>query len=291
MATTADALAEVPLFASLDDNERAMLAERVDIIQLEEGATLFEYNEPGDWMCIVKSGCVELTVKTRTGERVFLERAQPGDFFGEISLLDAGPRTATATVLESGEGIVIDRGDLDELLRLRPQAALPILTATGKRLRFTSTQLRNAASQNVNEQVEAKANIIVRAADWVANFSGSITFLILHIVLFSAWILLNVGLFILGDFDPYPFGLLTMAVSLEAILLSTLLLFSSNRQVARDKIRNDIEYEVNLKAELQIQQLHEKVDKIQAQILGRLDALDPRRQPPGATIAPPDLSG
>src|SRR5262249_39559275 len=107
MSTTADALAEVPLFHSLDDRERAMLAERVDNITLEEGATLFETGEPGDWMCIVRTGCVELTVTTKTGDRVFLERAEPGDFFGEISLLDAGPRTATATVLESGEGIVV----------------------------------------------------------------------------------------------------------------------------------------------------------------------------------------
>jgi len=291
VSTTAEVLAEVPLFHDLDDLERAMLAERVDVIPLEEGATLFEFGEPGDWMCIVKTGVVELTVTTKTGDRVFLERAEPGDFFGEISLLDAGPRTATATVLESGEGIVVDREDLDQLLSLRPQSALAMLTATGKRLRFTASVLRNAATRNVNEQVEAKANVIVRVADWVANFSGSITFLVLHVVIFTAWILLNVGELTFGDFDPYPFGLLTMAVSLEAIMLSTLLLFSSNRQVARDKIRSDIEYEVNLKAELQIQQLHEKIDKIQAQILGRLDALDPRRAPPGATIAPTDLSG
>jgi uncharacterized membrane protein len=291
MSATAEALAEVPLFEGLDDRERAMLAERVDIIQLEEGATLFELGEPGDWMCIIKTGVVELTVTTKTGERVFLERAEPGDFFGEISLLDAGARTATATVVESGEGIVVDREDLDQLMALRPQAALPMLTATGKRLRYTATVLRNAATRNVNEQVEAKANVIVRAADWVANFSGSITFLVLHVIIFTAWIMLNVGLLAAGDFDPYPFGLLTMAVSLEAILLSTLLLFSQNRQVARDKIRSDIEYDVNLKAELQIQHLHEKIDKIQSQILGRLDALDPRRAPPGATIAPRDLSG
>jgi uncharacterized membrane protein len=109
------------------------------------------------------------------------------------------------------------------------------------------------------------------------------------VIIFSIWIALNVGVLEFGDFDPFPFGLLTMAVSLEAIILSTLLLFSSNRQVARDKIRNDTEYEINLKAELQIQHLHEKIDRIQAQILGRLDALDPKRRPPGSV--PADLSG
>jgi uncharacterized membrane protein len=290
MSTTAEVLAEVPLFAQLDDKERAVLADRVDLIELREGETLFEYNEPGDWMCIVKSGAVEMTVKTKTGERVFLERAEAGDFFGEISLLDAGPRTATATVVQSGEAIVVDRGDLDELFKLKPSAAMDLLTATGKRLRVTAGLLRNTATRNVNEQIESTDNIVVRVADWVANFSGSITFLILHVIIFTAWILLNVGLVSWGDFDAYPFGLLTMAVSLEAIMLSTLLLFSSNRQAARDKVRSDIEYDVNLKAELQIQQLHEKIDKIQAQVLGRLDAIDPKRRPGGHNM-PVDLSG
>jgi len=289
MSTTVEALAEVPLFAQLDAAERALLAERVELLELHEGETLFEFGEPGDWMCVVKSGTVEMNVRTKTGERVFLESAEAGDFFGEISLLDGGPRTATAVVTKSGEAIVIDRDDLDELLRIRPAAAMNLLIATGKRLRVNASLLRNTASRNVNDQIEIKSNVIMRIADWVANFSGSITFLILHVIIFTIWIALNVGVFDFGDFDPFPFGLLTMAVSLEAIILSTLLLFSSNRQVARDKIRNDTEYEINLKAELQIQHLHEKVDTIQAQILSRLDALDPKRRPPGSL--PADLSG
>ena len=289
MATTVEALAEVPLFAQLEAAERALLAERVDILEMHEGETLFEFGEPGDWMCVLKSGSVEMSVRTKTGERMFLETAEAGDFFGEISLLDGGPRTATATVTKSGEAIVIDRDDLDELLRIRPAAAMNLLVATGKRLRVNASLLRNTASRNVNDQIEIKSNVIIRIADWVANFSGSITFLILHVIIFAIWISLNVGVVDWGDFDPFPFGLLTMAVSLEAIILSTLLLFSSNRQVARDKIRNDTEYEINLKAELQIQHLHEKIDQIQAQILGRLDALDPKRRPPGNL--PADLSG
>jgi CRP/FNR family transcriptional regulator, cyclic AMP receptor protein len=282
MPTPAEFLATVPLFEGLADNERALLAERVDIMELKEGAKLFDYGDPGDWMAILKSGVVELSVKTKTGEKVFLERAEAGDFFGEISLLDLGPRTAAATVLEAGEAIIVDRGDLDELLAIAPRAALKLLTATGKRLRWTQTVLRNTATRNVNDAQEAATenSLVLRVADWVANFSGSITFLVLHIVLFTVWIVLNVGVVSFGDFDPFPFGLLTMAVSLEAIILSTLLLFSSNRQTARDRVRSDIEYEVNLKAELQISQLHEKIDQLHAQLLGRLDALDPNKKPP-----------
>ena len=291
MPATAEVLAEVPLFADLDDKERATLAERVDIVAIEEGETLFDYADPGDWMGIVLHGQVEMSVKTKTGESVFLELAEPGDFFGEISLLDGGSRTAKAACARSGDMIVVDRGDLDELLRIKPAAALNLLTATGRRLRANAEVLRNTAAKNSYEVAEEKLNLIQKAADWVANFSGSLTFLVLHIFLFAIYILLNVGLFSFGNFDAFPFGLLTMVVSLEAIILSTLLLYSSNRQAARDRVRSDIEYEVNLKAELQIQHLHEKVDQIHAQILGRLDALDPKRRPPGSPSIPQDLSG
>src|SRR5438105_3142927 len=175
MSATAEALAEVPLFAGLDDNERAILAERVDLTTITAGEKLFDYGDPGDWMMIVKSGQVEISVKTKTGEKLYLETAEPGDFFGEISLLDVGPRSASAHVTKSGEAIVVDRGDLDELLKLKPSAALHLLAATGKRLRTNAAALRNTASRNVNEEVAAESNIVLRVADWVANFSGSIT--------------------------------------------------------------------------------------------------------------------
>lgn len=290
MSTTVDLLEEVPLFAELDDKERALLAERVDLLELKKGDVLFSYGDPGDWMCIVKRGEVQLTVKTKTGDTVVLETACATDFFGEISLLDAGPRNATAVVTEAGEAIIVDRGDLDELLRIKPSAAMSLLGATGKRLRATAALLRNTATRNVNEQDEKqeRANIVIRIADWVANFSGSITFLVLHVFFFALWLGVN-GL-VEGSFDPFPFNLLTMCVSLEAIILSTLLLFSSNRQAARDRIRSDIEYDVNLKAELQIQHLHEKIDQIHGQILSRLDSISPTKVP-GSTGLPRDLSG
>src|SRR5262249_10669973 len=114
-------------------------------------------------------------------------------------------------------------------------------------------------------------------ADWISDFSGSLPFLFLHIALFAIWILLNVGPLAhtdAGGFDPFPFGLLTMAVSLEAIVLSVFVLLSQNRQASRDRVRNDVEFEVNLKAELQIAHMHKKVDDLAAEILQRLDRME-----------------
>lgn len=277
MTTTAALLAEVPLFALLDDQERALLAERVDRVEFGEGIVIFNVGDPGDSMYIVTSGEVQLSVKTKTGEEMFLEAPGPGDFFGEISLLDVGPRTATARTKTAVSAIEVDRGDLDELFRLKPAAAMDLLAATGRRLRHNSALLRNAATRNANEEVEDNRSTVMRVADWIAEFSGSLPFLFIHIGIFAVWILLNVNLLPVGGFDPFPFGFLTLVVSLEAIILSVFVLLSQNRQVERDKVRGDIEYDVNLKAEMQIQHMHEKVDTLYSEITRRLDRIEKGR--------------
>jgi CRP/FNR family transcriptional regulator, cyclic AMP receptor protein len=277
MATEATLLSEVPLFALLDDQERAQLAERLDIVRVGAGTTLFNVGDPGGSVYIVREGEVELFFKNDTGERIVLETATPGDFFGEISLLDGGPRSASALVTKDLEALVVDHEDLQEFLRVRPLAAMDLLAATGRRLRDTAQKLRNTASRNVNEEIADKRTRLQRIADWISDFSGSLPFLFLHLGWFVAWIALNeVGL----RFDPFPFGLLTMVVSLEAIVLSVFVLLSQNRQAARDRIQRDIEYEVNLKAELEIAHLHEKVDHMQAEVLRRLDNIEKARGRP-----------
>ena len=137
--------------------------------------------------------------------------------------------------------------------------------------------LRQAAAKNINEETEDNRTKIDIAVDWVADFSGSLSFLFLHMVWFFVWIILNVNPLVrssLGGFDPFPFGLLTMSVSLEAIMLSVLVLLSQNRQIARDRVRNEIEYQVNLSAELKVAHLHEKIDKLQADVLQSLANLE-----------------
>ena len=269
-------LSNVPFFALLDDQERATLADRIDVVTVPAGKTLFNRGDPGDSMFIVRSGVVEMWFKSDAGDRIVLETAREGDFFGEISLLDGGPRNTSALVTEDMEALVVDRGDLDEFFRLRPAAALDLLAATGRRLRETGNLLARTASRNINDATEDKRTPTMKAADWISEFSGSIPFLMIHIVLFAIWILLNVrpleGTRI-GGFDPFPFGLLTMVVSLEAIILSVFVLLSQNRQVARDRVRNDIEYNVNLKAELEIAHMHEKFDQMNAELLSRLEAI------------------
>jgi CRP/FNR family transcriptional regulator, cyclic AMP receptor protein len=277
MTTHAEMLAEVPFFALLDDQERAVLAERLDLVIVPAGQILYNAGDPGDSIFVVRAGEVELFFKNDTGDRIVLETARVGDFFGETSLMDGGPRTASAVVLADLEALVVDRGDLDEFLRLRPAAAMDLLAASGRRLREITTLLRHTASRNINEATVDNRTAVMKVADWISEFSGSLPFLFIHCGIFLVWIALNVAPLRstwIGNWDPFPFGLLTMVVSLEAIILSVFVLLSQNRQVARERVRNDIEYDVNLKAELEIAHMHEKVDHLHAEILARLANLE-----------------
>ena len=269
-------LSQIQLFAQLDDDERGVLAHAMSERQLASGETLFRLGDPGDSMFIVQSGSVELFVKDTAGQKIVLTTAGPGDFFGELSLLDGGSRTASATGIDATHLLVLDREDLLQLFRKRPDAALDMLAAMGRMTRKANALLRERVVKNANAEIEGEegGNLVLRVADWVANFSGSITFLVLHVVIFAIWIVLNIGVVPFGGFDAYPFGLLTMAVSLEAIILSTLLLFSSNRQAARDRIRSDVEYDINLKAELEVAHLHEKSDRMYEEMLDRFARLE-----------------
>lgn len=278
MSPHAELLAEVPLFQLLDETERADLAQHLEVIQLPAGETVFHYGDPGDTIYVIRRGVVELSLKNDTGENVEIERATTGDFFGELSFLDEGCRSVTALVVEDAELLHMDRGDLNKFLHLRPAAAMDFLAALGKRHRAIVTRLRHTATRNVNEEMEDKRTLVQKSADWIAEFSGSIPFLAIHVAIFAIWIVINLNAVpFFPPFDPYPFGLLTMAVSLEAIFLSVFVLLSQNRQAAKDRVRTDIEYEVNLKAELEIGHLHEKLDRFTEETLSRLEKSELRK--------------
>jgi uncharacterized membrane protein len=277
MAADASLLNDIPLFGSLDDDERKLLADVVDVRALKPGETLFRAGDPGHSMFVVVRGEVEIFIKDHAGQKITLTDAHPGDAFGELAMLDEGPRTASAVAKQDSELLELDRDDILLLVTKKPEAALHMLAAMGAMTRKADMLLRTRVARNANEEIEAQADkggVVLRVADAVAAFSGSISFLVLHVAIFAAWIVLNLGIFSFGDFDPFPFGLLTMAVSLEAIILSTLLLFSSNRQGEKDRIRADIEYEVNVKAELEVAHLHEKLDQLHEDVLQRLARLE-----------------
>jgi uncharacterized membrane protein len=277
MSSDAEILREVPLFQFLDDQEREALAEEMEPVRYATGETVFIVNEPGDAIYIIKSGEMEVHFKNDTGERIVLEVASRGHYFGELSLLDRGCRSASVTATQDSEVLRLSHDKLESFIRSHPQAAMDLLASMGRRLRVSAERLRHTASRNVNEQTEDLRSMVQKTVDWIAEFAGSISFLVIHVIWFGLWILVNVvkmpGI---PQFDPFPFGFLTLTVSLEAIFLSVFVLLSQNRQAAKDRVRADIEYDVNLKAELEISHLHEKMDRLTADVLARLDDLRKR---------------
>ena len=273
MSPLVSLLAEVPLFHLLDADERAALAQMMEQANFPAGYRIFQEGEPGDRMYVVCSGQVELATTDKLGQKLVLTTAARGDLFGELSLLDSGARTAHATVLEDAELLVLDRATLVDFIRRHPEVALDMMAVMGARVRTTTTRLRQMATRNANEETEAKVTVMERVTDVIADFSGSLPFLGLHAAWFLIWIGLNTipGL---PAFDPFPFGLLTMCVSLEAIFLSVIVLLSQNRQSTKDRIRADVDYEVNLKAELEVSHLHEKVDHLHAVLLSKLHQME-----------------
>lgn len=269
----------IEMFKLLDEDECKELANVVDEFKVQAGQTLFHTGEPGDSLFVVQTGQVELSIKDIAGQKIILTTAQPGEMFGELSMLDAGPRTATAIAIADSTLLMLDRGDLLLLFQKRPEAALDMLAAMSGMTRKADLLLRTRVSRNVNEEVEVHLTTLVRIADWIAWFSGSMPFLILNTIWFVVWIALNTLILPLNPdgtrgFDPFPFGLLTMIVSLEAIFLSCFVLISQNRQAQKDKVRADIEYDVNIKAELEVAHLHEKTDRIYEDMLVRFDRME-----------------
>ena len=261
-------LKSIPLFIGMDDDEIAAIANIMDEQRFRPGQVIFNAEQIGGTFYIVQAGQVELSIVDDDDEKLVLELLESGDFFGELSLLDGGTRSATATAVARTDTLVLDRHEFLDLMLQKPHMAQDVMVSLAKRIRRSDNLLRRRVSRNVNEIADEKLTLGERIADVIAEFSGSIAFLLLNAAFFGIWLGVNVIPSI--AFDPYPFGLLTMIVSLEAIFLSIFVLVSQNRQADKDRIRNELDYQVNLKAELGVSTLLSKTDLV-AETLGELE--------------------
>ena len=286
MPTEVEMLSDVAFFESLDDDERAVLAQHIDRRHYPAGATIFRDGESSGAMYVIRTGEVELWLFDEDKNRVVLATFGDGEFFGELALLDEEPRSATATTLTETDVLVIDREDLRILFSKKPDAALDVLSVLGRRLRQTNQIVRSRAARNVNDVFEEQLTLGDRLADRLTAGIGTMRFSYLNAIWFGVWIVINLQLIPgLAPFDPFPFGLLTMIVSLEAIFLSLFVMISQNRSNAKDRVRSELDYRVNVKAELEIGQLHDKIDEVREELLraiGRAPDVSANRPPTGS---------
>jgi CRP/FNR family cyclic AMP-dependent transcriptional regulator len=268
MPVDASLLGGVALFRSMDEDERGALAAVMDLREARAGEIVFREGDPGDSLFCVVDGQLDTLVKDIAGQEIVLAAVGAGDVVGEMSLLDGQLRSATLRCIEDARLLVLERHDLLAVLPRSPHMALDMMGEMAARARKVDELLRSRVARNVNEEAAERRTPVERIADAIAAFSGSMPFLALHGVWFTAWVLWNTTA--ARRFDPFPFGLLTMVVSLEAIFLSVFVLLSQNRHAEKDRVRADVEYEVNVKAEMEVAALHGKLDRLQEQIVDRL---------------------
>src|SRR5438093_3436339 len=254
-------LKKIPLFMSMDDEERAALAAIMDEAPFKAGQVIFSAEETGGTFFIVQAGQVELSITDDDGEKLVLEILESGDFFGEMSLLDGGNRSATATAIQRTETLVLDRREFLDLLMQRPHMAQDVLVSQAKRIRRTDNLLRRRVSRNPNEAIEEQETLGDRVADAVARFGGSWRFIFSFAAVLVIWVLLNTLL--TRPWDIYPFILLNLFLSMLAAIQAPVIMMSQNRQDAKDRVRSELDFAVNRKAEMEITNLAAKLNRIE----------------------------
>lgn len=279
-------LSHIPLFAGLDPREQGALFAAMHVQVIEANQTIFWRSDVGDSLYLISTGQVAVTVPNEAGEHVTLDVLGPGGFFGEISLLDGGPRTASVRTTQPSELYVLKRADFHGFLRQRPEVAIEILTIMGRRQRISTEALRGMKNPNIAFE-RTRSGHWQRVSDIIAAVAASQWFTTFHLTWFGGWIILNLlaawnWLPVTWAFDPFPFGLLTMVVSLEAIFLSIFVMVSQNRQSEKDRLRIDLDYQVNLKAQTEILLLARKIDRLESHLLG--DDEIHRRDAEGAEV-------
>jgi uncharacterized membrane protein len=263
-------LRQAAAFQLLDDDELAELTAHVDERNFPAGQAIFQAGDPGGAMHVVLSGRVEIYLLDEDRQRVVLNELGPGEIFGELSLFDGDARSASVRAVEETRTFLIDRADLERLFSRKPHAALDVLTVMSRRLRRTDLLLSQRVARNPNDVLEEKATFGEHVADGVARFGGSWAFMFAFAACLLAWVGTNTVL-LLGrpePFDPYPFILLNLFLSMLAAIQAPVIMMSQNRQDTKDRVRSELDYQVNLKAEIEIMELHAKFERLEQ----RLDA-------------------
>jgi uncharacterized membrane protein len=255
----ASLLRDIPLLARLDEQELARLAALLKDRSFAANQPIFWIGDKGDELFIIRSGRAQVSYPDAAGNEVVLAELGPGAFFGDVALLDGGARTASVRTIEAAEMLSLSRADFLGFLRQNPEAAIDVLTTVGMRQRETLEKLRGVTNANV--VIEQKATTWQKIADFIAELSASRGFVVFHAIFFVAYMVWNAIPWKVA-FDPFPYNFLTMTVSLEAIFLSIFVLISQNRSGEKDRIRADADYQVNLKAQFEIMQLHAKIDRL-----------------------------
>ena len=256
------ALRSVPLFASLDSKATARLGQYLTIHDYPRAASIFRNGDPGDAMYLIDLGNVRISITDADGHVVTLAELGPGEFFGEMSMLDGRGRSANATVMQDARLAKLTRDDFLSFMESDPRIALELLTALTQRLRRTDDLLRHRVSRNVNEEAAARLTVADHLADMIAEFGGSWKFISFSLGFFLLWVALNTWLLHDKGFDPFPYVLLNLVLGMIVGLQAPIIIMAQNRQAEKDRLRANLDYQVNLKNELLLSDIIRRLDEL-----------------------------
>ena len=273
LSEEAQSLARVPLFKRLEPQELEKLAEEIDQVNYPAGETIFNEHDRGDALYILEEGSVRIWVYDDDVKPVTLAELKPGDFFGELAVLDRGERSSSATAITDIHLHRLSSDDFQKFLIEHPDASIDVICEIAQRMRQTNLLVSQRASRNINVEMEAKSTIGQRIADKVASFGGSWTFIIIYLTFLVAWMAFNTFVLVHygrgeegAQFDPYPYILLNLMLSMTAALQAPIIMMSQNRAAEKDRLAAEQDFKVNLKSEIMLEELIRKQRERDAQI-------------------------
>ncbi len=259
MACRPEILRQVPLFALLDDEETAVLAAQVELKSFVTRQRIYKIGDKGEKAYVMVSGAVRLSTIDEDHQEVVVDEPAQGEFFGFASMLEQTPHQTTAIAVEETVCLEVDRHDIAVLLERKPHAGMDMLAVLGRQFHASQQLVRVRAARNPNEVIEEEETLGERIADHVASFGGSWTFITAFAVVLAIYTTINVALH--GEaWDPYPFILLNLFLSMLAAIQAPVIMMSQNRQDKKDRLRGELDYEVNRRAETEIQGLAHKLN-------------------------------
>ena len=261
MPCQADELRQVPLFSLLDEDELAVLAQQVELRSFAAKQRIYKAGAPNGPAYVMLEGAVEVTLIDEDGQEVVFSRPRHGDLFGFASMLEGTAHRTTAVTIEPATCIEVDRNDISVLLSRKPQAGLDMLTVLAAEIHSAQKVISGRAYRSANELIDEQETFGERIADHVASFGGSWTFIISFLSTMTAYVILSVILVASrgSSWDPYPFILLNLFLSMLAAIQAPVIMMSQNRQDHKDRVRSELDFEINRRAETEIQALSRKI--------------------------------
>ena len=278
MPCTPDVLHQVPLFALLDEDEIAVLAGQVELKTFAPRQRIWKIGDPSGRAYIIVSGAVRLTTVDEDHQEVVVDEPAPGEFFGFASMLDQTPHQTNAQAAEESLCVEVDRHDISVLLERKPHAGMDMLSVLGRQFHASQRLVRLRAARNPNVVIEEKETLGERVADTVASFGGSWVFIIAFLTALIAYSAVSIGM---GkkSWDPYPFILLNLFLSMLAAIQAPIIMMSQNRQDKKDRLRSELDFDVNRRAESEIQGLARKLNLLSDKLGDVEDLLRNNRDP------------